>query len=56
MHTQQRGRMSLGIAAATIGGMSLIGWAVSDVLPFTQATALVFGVVLVAYGAALARG
>ena len=40
--------------AAIIAGMSLIGWAVGDVLPWLQKTALVFGVVLLAHGMATA--
>ena len=55
MSEPHRARMSLDIVAATVAGMSLIGWAVNEVLPWTQATALVFGVVLVAYAAANAR-
>ena len=52
MHGQRRTRMPLKIVAATIGGISLVSWAVAEVLPWVQTTALVFGVVLVAYGAA----
>ena len=57
MHGQRRARMPLKIVAAIIGGISLVSWAVEEVLPWTQTTALVFGIVLVAYGAAAsARG
>jgi hypothetical protein len=55
MNGPRRARMPLNVVAATLGGMSLIGWAVNDVLPWMQATALVFGVVLVAYAAASVR-
>lgn len=39
-------------AIAIVAGMSLIGWAVDDVLPWIERTALIFGVVLVAGGMA----
>ena len=52
MHRQNRGPMYWRTVAAIIVGMSLIGWAVEDVLSWLQKTALVFGVVLLAYGMA----
>jgi len=42
-------------AVAIIAGMSLIGWAVDDSLSWLQRAALVFGVVLTAYGVASSR-
>ena len=52
MHGQRRARMPLKIVAATIGGISLVSWAVEGVLPWIQTLALVFGVGLMAYAAA----
>ena len=52
MQRQNRGPLYWKTVAAIIGGMALIGWAVVDVLPWLQKTALVFGIVLVAHGMA----
>lgn len=43
------------IVIAIVGGMTLLGWAVQDVLSWAQRAALVFGVVLLAYGFASGR-
>ena len=49
MRGQNRGP-SWRTVGAIIAGIGLLGWAVQDVLPWWQQTALVFGVVLVAFG------
>lgn len=52
MHASRRAPIGWRTVAAIVGGMSLIGWAVEGVLPWMQATALVFGILFVAYGLA----
>jgi hypothetical protein len=47
--------MQLRTVVAIVVGFTLIGWAVGDVLPWAQRAALVFGVVLIAYGMATSR-
>ena len=50
MHGQRRTPMGWAVVVAIVGGVSLIGWAVEEALSFIHTTALVFGIVLVAYG------
>ncbi len=50
MHRPNRGPLSWRTVAAIIGGVILMGWAVEDVLPWLQKTALIFGVLFVTYG------
>lgn len=50
MQARNRTALSWKSALATVGGLALMGWAVDGLLPWLQQTALIFGVVLIAYG------
>lgn len=50
MPKKLHGRIAWQTALSLVGGMSLIGWAVQDVFSWREKTALIAGVVLVAYG------
>ena len=55
MEKPKRASMLWRNALAIVFGMSLVGWAVEDVLTWVQRTALVFGVVLVSGGISTGR-
>lgn len=55
MDSTGRAPMSWKTVVAMVGGLSLIGWAVEDVLTWAQQGALVFGVVLIAYAMGTSR-
>ena len=55
MEKLTRGPMLWRNALAIVFGMSLVGWAVEDVLTWVQRTALVFGVALVSGGISTGR-
>ena len=48
MSKKRRARVSWVFALSLVGGMSLVGWAVQDVLSWWEKTALIAGVVLIA--------
>ena len=50
MSKKRRARISWHTAIGIVVGMSLIGWAVEDVLSWWEKTALIAGVALIAYG------
>ncbi len=50
MPTQKRGRPNWRMVGGIMVGMSLVGWSVQDVLTWWQQTALVFGVLFLAFG------
>ena len=54
MSKKRRVRISWPTAFSLVGGMSLVGWAVQDVLSWWEKTALIAGVVLIANGFAMA--
>ncbi len=51
MSKKRRARISWAVALSLVGGMSLVGWAVQDVLSWWEKTALIAGVVLIANAA-----